>query len=273
MAESPFDGKRSSAASQGGEIAAQRVFGPQAGVYAASPVHAGDPSLDALRAMASPDPGVVYDWALDLGTGAGFTAFAMAGLSLQVMAIDPTLAMLQQARRIGLERKLANLAMVRSLADALPVAAASMDLVASRMAPHHFNDFEGTLDEVRRVLKPGGCLLMADSIAPAQAGVAEWMNRIEMRRDFSHVENRQETKIEELVTARGMILSHKEHTRIGLMFNDWAARTATSEAETQSLRRDFLNAGGAVREAFEIRPQDGDISFSWPCLIFRAVKA
>ena len=103
------------------DVAAQRVFGPQAGVYAVSPVHVADPSLVALEAMASQCPTGGYDWALDLGTGAGFTAFAMAGLSLQVMAIDPTLAMLQQARRIGLERKLANLAVVRSLAEALPV--------------------------------------------------------------------------------------------------------------------------------------------------------
>jgi len=266
-----FD-KRSSGGSQAAESPAQRVFGPQAGVYAASPVHAGDPSLDAMSRLAAQGSGAVYEWALDLGTGAGFTAFAMAGLSRRVVAIDPTLAMLWQTRRISLERNLANVAVVRNLAEALPVATGSMDLVASRMAAHHFDDFEGMLDEVCRVLKPGGCLLMADSIAPAEDGVAEWMNRIELRRDYSHVENRQERRIGALVAARGMTLTHKEHTRIGLMFNDWTARTATPEAKTRSLRQDFLNANGAVREAFEIRAVDDDISFSWPCLVFKAVK-
>ena len=35
------------------ESAAQQVFGPQAGVYASSPVHVDDPSLDVVRQMAS----------------------------------------------------------------------------------------------------------------------------------------------------------------------------------------------------------------------------
>ena len=68
------------------------------------------------------------------------------------------------------------------------------------------------------------------------------------------------------------MLTHKEHPRIGLMFNDWVARTGTSATEAESLRQDFLQANDAVREVFEIWPDGGDISFSWPCLVFRAVK-
>ena len=253
---------------------AQLVFGPQAGVYAESPVHVDDPSLDVLRAMASQCPTGGYDWALDLGTGAGFTAFAMARLSRQVLAIDPTLPMLQQTRRIGRERNLANVSLSRNLAESLPVASRSIDLATCRMAAHHFNDFEGMLDEVRRVLKSGGILLMADSISPAGGAASAWMHDIELRRDYSHVQNRPETQIEELVAGRGMAITHKQHTRIGLHFNDWVARTATPQAVVESLRRDFLEANEAVREAFEIQPEsDDDISFSWPCLIFRAVKA
>ena len=248
------------------------MFGPQAGVYAESPVHVDDPSLDVLRAMASQGPTGGYDWALDLGTGAGFTAFAMARFSRQVVAIDPTLAMLQQARRIGRERNLANVDLSRNLAEALPVARDSVDLVTSRMAAHHFNDYEGMLDEVRRVLKSGGILLMADSISPADEAVSAWMHEIELRRDYSHVQNRPETQIEELATGRGMAITHKQRTRIGLHFNDWVARTATPQAVVESLRRDFLEAPDAVREAFQISPDGDDLSFSWPCLIFRAVK-
>ena len=68
------------------ESAAQQVFGPQAGVYASSPVHVDDPSLDVVRQMASqPLAGDGrYEWALDMGTGAGFTAFAMAEFSRRV---------------------------------------------------------------------------------------------------------------------------------------------------------------------------------------------
>ena len=256
-----------------GENSAQQVFGPQARVYAESPVHMEDPSLDAMRDMAGYGRPGGYGWALDLGTGAGFTAFAMAHFSRQVVAMDPTPGMLAQTRRIARERDLVNVAPSRNVAEALPVAASSIDLVTSRMAAHHFPGFEAMLEEVSRALKPGGVFLMADSIAPADDSVAAWMNEIELRRDFSHIQDRQERQIEALVEERGMAVTHKEHTRIGLRFNDWAARTATSDDETEALRRDFLAAPPAVREAFEISPEGGDIGFSWPCLILRAVKA
>ena len=97
--------------------------------------------------------------------------------------------------------------------------------------------------------------------------VMEDLRGIELRRDYSHAKNRQETQIEELVATRGMAIAAKRYTRIGLHFNDWVARTATPAAEAESLRRDFLEANEAVREAFQIQPQNGDISFSWPCLI------
>ena len=265
-----------------GQSASQQVFGPQAGVYASSQVHADDPSLDAMRDMAARTSGapvsdMAYGWALDLGTGAGFTAFAMAEFSHHVLAVDPTLGMLQQAQRIALERHLSNVGLSRNVAEALPVAPGSLDLVTTRMAAHHFLDFEVMLDEVRRVLKPGGVLLLADSMAPEDDKVAKWMNDIELRRDFSHIQNRKATHIESLMEDRGLRVSEREFTRIGLRFNDWAARTATSEAEKNALRKDFLAASAPVKDAFQIYSVEGDdaedIGFSWPCLILRAVKS
>jgi hypothetical protein len=58
-----------------------------------------------------------------------------------------------------------------------------------------------------------------------------------------------------------------------LKFNEWVARTATPEPEAAALRHDFLEASDRVQEAFQIEPSDGDIDFSWPCLVFQAVKS
>ena len=69
----------------------------------------------------------------------------------------------------------------------LPFAAASLDLITCRVAAHHFGDFAAALDEARRALRPGGSLVMADSIAPEDDAVADWMNDIEFRRDFHTV--------------------------------------------------------------------------------------
>ena len=73
----------------GGGTAAQRMFGPQAGVYANSRVHIRDDSLDAVQRLTGPGfrkDTAPYRWAVDIGAGAGFTAFAMAAVSQNVVA-------------------------------------------------------------------------------------------------------------------------------------------------------------------------------------------
>lgn len=249
--------------------AAQQMFGSQAPVYATSQVHVRDASLNVLERLA--DPGS-YRWAMDLGTGAGFTAFAMSPYAQHVLASDLTRPMLEQAQRIGRERSLTNVSLCQNPAEALPIANDSLDLITCRVAGHHFADFEQFLDEARRALRPGGVLLMADSVAPEDDAVADWMNDVELRRDFSHVENRKVSIIEGMLATRGIEIVQREYARVGLQFNEWVARTATPESEIKLLRRDFLEASPAVREAFEIEPLDDDINFSWPCLVFRGVK-
>jgi len=148
-----------------------------------------------------------------------------------------------------------------------------LDIVGSRMAAHHFGDYQAVITEAHRVLKVGGALLIADSVAPEDSSVRDWMEEIELRRDYSHIENRKASAIQELVAERGLDMVDRVHTSIHLKFNGWVARTAIPMAEAESLRRDFLNAPAAVKEAFEIEEVDDDIHFAWPCLVFRAVKA
>ena len=254
-------------------LAAQQVFGPQAAVYATSKVHIRDDSLESVERMVDPANGAGrYGWAIDLGTGAGFTAFAVAGVSDRVIATDVTGPMLHQAQRLGAERGISNLGLSQNAAEALPFAGGSIDLVTSRVSAHHFRDFEKALDEAQRVLKPGGSLLMADSVAPEDDAIACWMNDIELRRDFSHVENRKISKITELLQERGFTVVENDYPRIYLRFNEWTARTKVSPEETESLRKDFLQAPAATREAFQVAPVHDDIAFSWPCWVFRAVK-
>ena len=262
---------------RGGGTLAQQMFGPQAGVYAESKVHIRDDSLDSVQRLTSPDfiEGTPpYGWAVDLGTGAGFTAFAMAEVSDRVVATDITQPMLRQARRISGERGLPNVRLAQHAAESLPFADGSLDLITCRVAAHHFRNLGAALDEAQRTLRTGGSLVIADSIAPEDDAVAEWMNGIELRRDFSHIENRKITVIRQMLADRGFEVVGSEDERVYLWFNDWVARTKVPEGEVAALRQDFLGASAAVKEAFQVGEpeEDGDFLFSWPCWIFRAVK-
>ena len=249
---------------------AQRMFGSQATMYATSQVHIHDNRLTTLQRMIAESP--APHWAIDLGTGAGFTAFAAAEHASLVVASDVTLEMLLETRRIAGDRRLGNVIQCQNRAEDLPFAGDSIDLVTCRAAGHHFTDLGAAFDEIHRILKPGGSLVMADSVSPEDDALAGWYNDVELRRDFSHIENRKVSVLIQMLEHRGLNVVEKYDERTYMMFNDWVKRTATPEPEVASLRQDFLNATPNAKETFLIEPQDDDIAFAWPSLVFRAVK-
>ena len=187
-----------------------------------------------------------HNWSIDLGSDTELATLTLAGISNHVIASDPT--------------------------EALPLADGSIDLVSSRVSAHHFKGFKTALQEINRVLKNGGSLVMADTIAPEQDDIASWMNEIELRRDCSHVENRKISTIRKILTEIGFSVIDHDCTRIYLRFNEWTADTNMSSEEVKPLRRDFLTAPNTTRETFQVAPVHGDITFSWPCWVFRAIK-
>ncbi len=255
---------------QPGGTLAQQMFGPQAGVYAESKVHISDDSLESVQKLTGCDfaeGAPSYRWAVDIGTGAGFTAFAMAEVSERVLASDITRPMLRQAGRICGERGLENVGLVQNAAESLPFADGSLDLITCRKAGHHFRDFAAALDEAQRTLRLGGSLVMADTVAPENDSIAQWMNEIELRRDFSHVEDRKISVIRRMLAERGFEVAGSEDERVYLWFNDWVMRTRVEEDEVAALRREFLEGPAEIREAFQVGrlKRTGIFCFRFPC--------
>lgn len=261
----------SESSNEPGGSSAQRMFGSQASRYASSQVHISDNRLTTLQRMVAESPAA--RWVIDLGAGTGFTAFAVAEYAAAVVASDVTREMLLETRRIGSERQLSNVLLCQNRAESLPVASDSIGLITCRAAGHHFTDLGAAFDEIRRALKPGGVLLMADSVSPEDDALADWFNDVELRRDFSHVENRKVSTLLQMLADRGLEVVEKYDEKTYMTFNDWVERTATPEAEVASLRRDFRNASPQAREVFLIEERgDDDFAFAWPSLVFRAVK-
>ncbi len=262
---------------QTGGSLAQQMFGPQAGVYAESKVHISDDSLESVQKLASlgsAKSAAPCRWAVDVGAGAGFTAFAMTDVSERVVATDITRPMLQQAGRISGERGLDNVMLAQHAAESLPFANGSLDLITCRKAGHHFRSFAAFLDETARTLRPGGVLVMADTVAPEDDALTEWMNSIELRRDFSHVQDRKISVIRRMLADRGFEVAGWEDERVYLWFNAWVSRTRVPDEEAKALRSEFQEAAPDIVEAFRIgKPEpDGDFLFSFPVWVFRAVK-
>ena len=118
------------------ELVKQR-FGATAEKYVRSTDHSQGESLDRLVALVDPRP----EWrALDIATGGGHTALALAPRVREVVATDLTAEMLAAAERFIRGQGAANVTFREADAMALPFGDAEFDLVTCRIAPHHFPD-------------------------------------------------------------------------------------------------------------------------------------
>lgn len=116
-----------------------------------------------LVTMAAPGPGTR---ALDLATGTGDIAFAVARRGARVVGLDITTRMIELARAKG---RSADFIVGDMLA--LPFADACFDLVTTGYGLRNVPNLQQALAEIRRVLKPGGQILSLDFNRPSNAVV------------------------------------------------------------------------------------------------------
>src|SRR5437870_9566147 len=120
--------------------------------------------------------------ALDVGTGAGTLALALAPLVREVVGVDVVPELLEAARRAAPE----NASFVEADATKLPFERGSFDLACCRRTLHHVARPELVVAELARVIRPGGTLFVDDQIAPVDPLAALDLDRFERARDPSH---------------------------------------------------------------------------------------
>ena len=208
----------------------RQQFGAAAARYATSSYHRVSPDLEAMRAAVALGGS---ERVLDVGTGTGHTALAFAPHVAEVVGVDFTAAMLDEARRLAEEQGAGNARFDEGDALALPYEDDSFDLVTCRVCAHHFTDAARSVREVARVLRPGGTFLLVDSISPEDAAEDTFFNAIELLRDRSHVRNYRLSEWEAMFAAAGLTAEHVATFAVPLDFDEWVERIGTPEAEAR----------------------------------------
>jgi ubiquinone/menaquinone biosynthesis C-methylase UbiE len=167
------------------EEAAKAIFGQRAAFYSTSSAHTDQQVLARVVAVAQPAP----TWrVLDVGTGTGHTAFALAPLVRSVVGVDLTPEMLAEARRLQAAQGLPGVSFQVADVHQLPFESGAFELVTCRRAAHHFSNIAGALLEMKRVLAAGGRLVIDDRSGPEDDEVDALMNELDTLHDASHVQ-------------------------------------------------------------------------------------
>jgi ArsR family transcriptional regulator len=99
---------------------------------------------------------------LEIGVGTGGLLTELADRARQVIGVDHSPAMLEEARRRLTAAGIAGIDLRLGEMTHLPLPDASVGCVVANMVLHHAADPAAVLAEIRRVLAPGGVLLLAD---------------------------------------------------------------------------------------------------------------
>jgi ubiquinone/menaquinone biosynthesis C-methylase UbiE len=238
-------------------------FSRVAANYTRSTFHASSERLQEVLDLAQPSPG---DLALDVATGTGNTAFALAPHVRRVIGLDLTREMLEQARRIAAERSIDNVDWVIGDAERLPFDEDTFDVYVVRAAPHHFPDVDAFLRESLRVLKPGRAAAFVDCAPPMPA--RDVLHEVEMRRDPSHVRS---LTVEEWVSKlerAGFEIESATGRELDWNYDEWMANMAVAPELSSELASVIEATGGAAHEQLHPVRRNGKLWHAyWHCLI------
>lgn len=234
-------------------------FDSQAQAYLQSAVHAAGPDLLHASELITQSIPAASGRFLDVGCGAGHLSFAVAGALASVVAVDPSPNMLATVSRAAREKGLTNIQTIQASAESMPFDDGQFCVVASRYSAHHWLKLPEALKEMRRVVKPGGYLLMLDIEGDENPLVNTHLQAIELLRDRSHIQDRSPSEWDRLITDAGFSTIEHQSWVTRLEFEPWVTRMRTSPERVAMIRTVQQEAPAEVREALAIE-EDGSFS-------------
>ena len=131
----------------------------------------------------------------DLGIGDGLLTLMLSEVASHVTAVDISKEMLSQLASRAAKKGIANIEGVEGDIENLPLPDSSYDVVVLSQALHHAVRPELALSEARRILVPGGRLLVLDLLAHTEEWVRDQLQHVHL--GFT------ESALESLVTTAG----------------------------------------------------------------------
>lgn len=250
--------------------AVKKQFSRNAAGYVKSAIHSKGGDLRKLVEMATLTPETVV---LDVATGGGHVANALAPLVKKVITYDLTQEMLDVAENFISGNGHRNVDYVQGDAEQMSFPDETFDLVTCRIAPHHFPHIEVFVQEVARVLKSGGEFLLIDNVSPEDDELDQFYNEIEKLRDYSHFRAWKKSEWIGMLEEVGFEIEQWHRFVKTFTFDNWCERMNVSQDKKEGLSQIMINSSKKIKNKFRIRAEKGQVlSFEGESIILSAIK-
>jgi ubiquinone/menaquinone biosynthesis C-methylase UbiE len=233
-------------------------FTRQAEAFAAVGVLHNRERLERLVSAIDPAPDAR---ALEIATGPGHIAMAMAARCREVVGVDITDGILAVAERTRRQRGLANVRFQRADADQLPFADGEFDIVFCRFAFHHMEDPAIALREMARVCRVDGRVAVEDLAASEIPERAAFQDQFERLRDFSHTSALPVSELARMFGASGLEVETVSTSEVVQTVEYWMSYSHTPPERANEVRALF--ARDEQEDLSGARPfrRDGELYF------------
>jgi SAM-dependent methyltransferase len=170
--------------------------------------------------------------------------------------VDLTPAMIEKAREEAEREELGNVEFGLGDATALEFDDASFDGAITRFSLHHIPAPQRVVEEMARVVRPGGLVVVADHARDRDAAVAAWVEEIKRLRDPSHWSCLTPERLGAIGAAAGLELGLEEVLPFELDFAQWRDRGSGGVAAAPLIDRLLAEAPPGA-DAFRV-VGDGD---------------
>lgn len=205
---------------------------------------------------------------LDVACGPGFFTAALAAVAREVVGLDATEALLDIARAGAAERQLANMSFRQGEAERMPLENDAFDLTTCRAAFHHFPEPARVLAEMKRVVRPGGRILIADILASDDTAEAALHNRIERLCDPTHTRALGEGEFASMFDEAGLTVALRKEGAIGYDLEEWMEHGGPDEDAAVEIRRLMTESMRGDAAGLAVEMKGGRIRFRHRTVVY-----
>jgi len=206
--------------------------------------------------------------ALDIGTGPGVVASALADFVPEVIGIDISEEMLVQARANNSHR--AGMRFIQADVENMKFPDNYFDMVTARMVFHHVADCSAGMAESFRVMAPGGNFVLCEGVPP------DHLTRARYEQIFALKEKRHTFSEAELINmfdrAGFENILVTPHFMRQVSLNNWLRNGALEQSAIDEIRLLHLEADEHFKKVYRLNERDGDVFMDWKFIIIRGTK-